>query len=773
MKNKYFIQLTITLTLLISGIVAFAQPVITSQPTGLITLQSSGAETGFTVVAIPSGGSIAYQWYQNTTPTNTGGTAISGANANTYEPPTHKAGGLYYYVTLTDNNGTVNSNVAHLYVLDEGVTTAIVCQNSTRPFKITEHSLLSYQWYSNTIPSNLGGSLITGATSSSYTPPSTATVTTYYYVVVSHSTKSYTSNYYTHIVRQTPNFACEDSDNDGVINQYDHDIDNDGILNIYELYCNNPDLPVATTSGTGAYKTQLGFFDFTGAQWNTIGQKITRTATYNGITYTADVTYTYVKNWHRPASIARELPFGNPNPKISVFEGKDINTWPQPSSPSHMIRGLYNVDSKNEVIWVKGNSELIGEARFKVEVKAEKNSIPVPFQLVVFDAEATSLNLRNNWSEQIIFKDISGFGFESIEKNGTGNYNDITTINQYGFNRSVEKVNLSEDNYVLTYNHTDNNSAPSGSISGPSNVNGIFQTIDYTSSNHIIEVIVKTNGGAQAFGFAVRTICDTDGSGFPNIYDLDSDGDGCPDAIEGDENVTQEHLNPDGSINVAAYGGIDSNGVPNIVNLGGIADIGNDVGQGIGTSRIASNITIHTHPSDALICADNSVTFTTSVSMSGTGNWTYQLQVNSGVGWHDIGAPTTIVNPTISVTIPNITATGTYRFVFTGENNTCYYYSNEAIVTVYYMSTSFFTNDATCFNTSTGSFTVTVEGGYPNYTYKLMDEYGNPYTANGYTQHTHTTTSTTHTFSNLPAGLYRITVTDANGCVSDVCPGYF
>ncbi|MFY0482850.1 hypothetical protein ACI6PS_09590 [Flavobacterium sp. PLA-1-15] len=83
--------------------------------------------------------------------------------------------------------------------------------------------------------------------------------------------------------------------------------------------------------------------------------------------------------------------------------------------------------------------------------------------------------------------------------------------------------------------------------------------------------------------------CDTDGDGTPDYLDVDSDGDGCYDAFEGDENVLASHLRVFGDINVAANGGVGTtpnvnNGVPNLVNSGGTADIGGDVGQGIGYS---------------------------------------------------------------------------------------------------------------------------------------------------------------------------------------------
>ncbi|MEN9950835.1 MAG: hypothetical protein RLY85_1587, partial [Bacteroidota bacterium] len=54
----------------------------------------------------------------------------------------------------------------------------------------TGASPYSYQWYSNASNSNSNGTLINGATSSSYTPPTNATGTRYYYVVVNGSVTS-------------------------------------------------------------------------------------------------------------------------------------------------------------------------------------------------------------------------------------------------------------------------------------------------------------------------------------------------------------------------------------------------------------------------------------------------------------------------------------------------------------------------------------------------------------------------------------------------------
>ncbi|MGF7140909.1 GEVED domain-containing protein [Roseimarinus sediminis] len=48
-------------------------------------------------------------------------------------------------------------------------------------------SITGYQWYSNTSSSNLDGTLISGATASSFTPPTSTAGTLYYYVIITNS----------------------------------------------------------------------------------------------------------------------------------------------------------------------------------------------------------------------------------------------------------------------------------------------------------------------------------------------------------------------------------------------------------------------------------------------------------------------------------------------------------------------------------------------------------------------------------------------------------
>jgi len=69
--------------------------------------------TAITVSATGTG-TLTYQWYSNTTDSNSGGTLISGATTNTYTPPASAAGDMYYYVVVTGDGGSTTSNAVRV-----------------------------------------------------------------------------------------------------------------------------------------------------------------------------------------------------------------------------------------------------------------------------------------------------------------------------------------------------------------------------------------------------------------------------------------------------------------------------------------------------------------------------------------------------------------------------------------------------------------------------------------------------------------------------------
>lgn len=100
---------------------------------------------------------------------------------------------------------------------------------------------------------------------------------------------------------------------------------------------------------------------------------------------------------------------------------------------------------------------------------------------------------------------------------------------------------------------------------------------DVNLTNMVALSYLNTDPGKKYFAFTqtpdktgiVNTLvtimlpCDDDMDGIPNYFDLDSDGDGCPDAVEGDGNITEDMVK-DGVIK----GEVDKNGIPVAANGG-------------------------------------------------------------------------------------------------------------------------------------------------------------------------------------------------------------
>lgn len=113
---------------------------------------------------------------------------------------------------------------------------------------------------------------------------------------------------------------------------------------------------------------------------------------------------------------------------------------------------------------------------------------------------------------------------------------------------------------------------------------------------------------------------DTDLDGKFNHQDLDSDGDGCVDAIEGDQSITESDINSKNKIK----GGVDNNGIP-LLATGG---------QGFGSSKDNTQNGCITYTS----CLEyKNAGFDTngvySITINGTNQNVYCNQVDDGGGW--------------------------------------------------------------------------------------------------------------------------------------------
>ncbi len=113
-------------------------------PGTVITAQQTASQTtcignSFTPISISATGTgtLAYQWYSNSTSASTGGIAIAGATNSSYTPPATPAGTLYYYCIVSGDCGQVISDVSGAFTVIENATVSVgpamtsLCQGET------------------------------------------------------------------------------------------------------------------------------------------------------------------------------------------------------------------------------------------------------------------------------------------------------------------------------------------------------------------------------------------------------------------------------------------------------------------------------------------------------------------------------------------------------------------------------------------------------------------------------------------------------------------
>ncbi|WP_418512754.1 PKD domain-containing protein, partial [Corallibacter sp.] len=142
-------------------------------------------------------GTATYTWYSYPEADPSDITVV-GSDSPTFDPPTDTVGIVFYYCVITfSGTGScseietvpVSVTVVDNVAIDNSPTSETICEGGTASALSVELNgtgtgTITYQWYSNTVNSNSGGTAITGATGLTYTPPVLNTVGTYYYYVV-------------------------------------------------------------------------------------------------------------------------------------------------------------------------------------------------------------------------------------------------------------------------------------------------------------------------------------------------------------------------------------------------------------------------------------------------------------------------------------------------------------------------------------------------------------------------------------------------------------
>jgi hypothetical protein len=203
---------TVTATSTVAGVTVNA--LVNAETPSVTGPQDVTANAGDNVTlsvdaTVSDGGNLTYQWFNNNANTNSGGTLINGATNSSYTPATTTAGTVYYYVEVTNTNNAATgektamatSRAAQVTInaLVNAKTPSIIGQPSggnvnigdnislTVTATVNDGGTLTYQWFSNNTNANSGGTLINGATNSSYSPAATTTGVFYYYVEITNT----------------------------------------------------------------------------------------------------------------------------------------------------------------------------------------------------------------------------------------------------------------------------------------------------------------------------------------------------------------------------------------------------------------------------------------------------------------------------------------------------------------------------------------------------------------------------------------------------------
>lgn len=188
-----------------------AAPVISASPVDRTVNKEASLSLAVTASS-SDGGTLSYQWYQNSSKANIGGTPISLATDSSLSVNTATVGTFYYYCVVTNTNSaatgakTASSTTSAVsIIIQDSVTNAAAPVISSSPtdktvkkgaslqLSVTAFSsdggTLSYQWYQNSSKTSTGGTPISLAIGSSLSV-NTATVGTFYYYCVVTNTNS-------------------------------------------------------------------------------------------------------------------------------------------------------------------------------------------------------------------------------------------------------------------------------------------------------------------------------------------------------------------------------------------------------------------------------------------------------------------------------------------------------------------------------------------------------------------------------------------------------
>lgn len=453
------------------------------------------------------------------------------------------------------------------------------------------------QWQSSS--DNITFTNISGATSASFSPGALS-ANTYYRAIVS-SAGGCTVIGNTIMITIVPN---TDTDGDGIVDYFDLDDDNDGILDTIEcpvIYFGLSNLQLLTGSvgsstsfvaGTKLIKTNA--LSYLNNQYDAIVTIISKNTGSGEFSLTASGGNLALRN-----TIPNTNPYGEFKIEfVPTGTVTNASTTFTPTTIPYLTLQFNDIDGNNN----NASTELIG-----YKVSTLPNSLTIGSEL-------------------------ENLGFLAGGPSPTTSYSYYRHKN-LSLGTSIPNDNTNSEGFKIYFNYN--------SYSSAAFVFGLTGSGTTALSERAASINEKT-----------EYACDSDLDGIPNHLDTDSDGDGCSDAAEGDENVLYQSISS-GRIT----GTVDANGVPIIVNNSGIADIGGDQGQGLGNAQTISVVDCKCNLPASSGTTSETKHGITALGRAGAdnGNW----PMNQNGGWTAIEAKTKgfVINRLTTTEINTLNAT--------------------------------------------------------------------------------------------------------------------